>query len=572
MDRRFFLRSIGLGVATIPVLKPYAFGAGSRSRKNDKGKKLIAQLYRKHFPPKPKKKTPRSATPNVLLITSDQQHFMGLGINDPRLKTPNLDRLAKMGTVFDRAYTPNPTCTPSRASIITGQYPSQHGAWSLGTKLRDDSPTVGDEFRKAGYKTSLVGKAHFQPLRGNAEHPSAEAYPALQDLDFWKSFDGPFYGFDHVELTRNHGDEAHVGQHYALWLEKKGATNWRDWFRKPTGNSGPQRGAWNMPGEYHMNAWIAERTNELMEEHQKKNEPFFMWASFFDPHPPYLVPEPWASMYDPDKLEPPMAVPGEHDDMPKQYGMTQRKGDKEAKKFFSQWNEKGGHHVFGYHTNHGLDEKKRRKNMAVYFGMISMLDHYVGQILDKLDELGITENTLVVYTTDHGHYFGQHGLDKKGNFGYEDGVRIPFIVSKPGEIPQGKRTDSLQTLVDLAPTFLGFCGIEKPSFMTGVDMTSDWKKGGAQTRDHVVVESRQQPTKLYLKTYIEKRYKIVTYSNHIGSDKPYGELFDLEKDPQELVNLWDKSEFQNLKAEMLLKQMQAEMKKEPTPMKRLSIA
>ncbi|MBT7806738.1 sulfatase-like hydrolase/transferase, partial [Candidatus Poribacteria bacterium] len=178
-----------------------------------------------------------SERPNVLLITSDQQHWNTLGRSNPEIHTPNLDRLAEQGTTFTRAYVPNPTCTPTRASIITGQYPSQHGAYSLGTKLMEDVHTVGEDFSDAGYRTALVGKAHFQPLREVDGYTSLESYPIMQDLDFWRDFHGPFYGFEHVELARNHADEAHVGQHYAIWMEENGCHNWRDYFRPPTGNN-----------------------------------------------------------------------------------------------------------------------------------------------------------------------------------------------------------------------------------------------------------------------------------------------------------------------------------------------
>ena len=172
---------------------------------------------------------------NILLITSDQQHWNTLGQFNSEIQTPALDRLATQGTTFTRAYCPNPTCTPTRSSLITGKYPSQHGAYSLGTKLPESEPTVGERFQSAGYRTALVGKAHFQPLHSTEEFPSLEAYPMLQDLDFWADFEGPFYGFDHIELARNHTDEAHVGQHYALWMEEKGLSNWRDYFLQPTG-------------------------------------------------------------------------------------------------------------------------------------------------------------------------------------------------------------------------------------------------------------------------------------------------------------------------------------------------
>ena len=165
------------------------------------------------------------AKTNILLITSDQQHWNTLGCLNPEIKTPNIDRFANGGVLFTRAYCCNPTCTPTRASIITGKYPSQHGAWALGTKLPETEPTIGEYFSKAGYKSALIGKAHFQPTKGTEEYPSLESYPVLQDLKFWRKFQDPFYGFDHVELARNHADESLVGQHYAIWMEDKRVNN-----------------------------------------------------------------------------------------------------------------------------------------------------------------------------------------------------------------------------------------------------------------------------------------------------------------------------------------------------------
>ena len=233
---------------------------------------------------------------NILLITSDQQHWNTLGCLNPEIKTPNLDRLAEQGHLFTRAYCPNPTCTPTRASMITGKYPGQHGAYSLGTKLPETELTVGEIFQDAGYETALIGKAHFQPLVSTSEYPSLESYPTLQNLDYWNEFHGPFYGFNHIEISRNHTDEAHVGQHYALWMESKGFTQWRDHFQKPTGTREQQRHQWSIPAEYHYNTWIAERTNALLDDYANEKKPFFLWSSFFDPHPSYLVPEPWDTL------------------------------------------------------------------------------------------------------------------------------------------------------------------------------------------------------------------------------------------------------------------------------------
>ena len=138
---------------------------------------------------------------NILLLTSDQQHWFTLGVQNPEVKTPNLDRLAARGMRFDRAYTVNPTCTPTRASIITGLYPSQHGAWSLGTKLPEEVPTVGDCLAAYGYRTALVGKAHFQQLYDHPQYRSIESNPLQQNLAFWRQFDQPFYGFQQAEYA-----------------------------------------------------------------------------------------------------------------------------------------------------------------------------------------------------------------------------------------------------------------------------------------------------------------------------------------------------------------------------------
>src|SRR5690554_2322086 len=236
---------------------------------------------------------------NVLLITSDQQHWNTLGAFNSEISTPNLDRLVRDGTTFNRAYCPNPTCTPSRASIITGMYPSWHGAWSLGTKLFEDVPTVGDVLQNHGYVTSLIGKAHFQPLARTDAYESIECQPILRDLSFWQNFRGPWYGFRHVETARMHANEAHAGGHYGLWMERKGLKNWRDYFLD-YGVPGKRREwSWDLPQEFHYTTWTAERTVDYIRQHVRERRPFFCWSSFHDPHPPYLVPEPWASMYDP---------------------------------------------------------------------------------------------------------------------------------------------------------------------------------------------------------------------------------------------------------------------------------
>jgi uncharacterized sulfatase len=510
---------------------------------------------------------------NVLFITTDQQHYMAMGYRNPEVRTPNLDRLVAQGTSFHRAYTVNPTCTPTRASWLTGTYPSQHGAYSLGTKLMEDQKTVGDYFQEGGFATALVGKAHFQPLLATDEYSSLEAYPTLHDLDFWRTFRGPFYGFERVELARNHTDESHAGQHYALWMEERGLANWRDYFRPnlpgqtvagdPLTDS-PHRPrkpgeAWDIPVEYHYNAWIADRTNTFMEEYAGAGRPFFLWASFFDPHPQYMVPEPYASMYDPDKVTVSEHTPGEFDDKPPYF-----KKALEESPDFSDFVEEGGNNIHGA-GSHLTTREDRAKNIAMMYGMMTMLDDYIGKILDKVDELGITEETLVCFTSDHGDFLGQHGLVKKAIHHYEDLLRVPLVVRKPGTIPAGVVSESLQSTVDLPQTFLSMAGLPVPRTMTGVNEHPVWQGSVDTLRDHVIVENQHQPTTMNMRTYVTSRYKLTVHYN-----RQYGELYDLQNDPEELKNLWGDPDSQQLKSELLLHFLYGEMAKAPLPMPRIA--
>jgi arylsulfatase A-like enzyme len=457
--------------------------------------------------------------------------------------------------------------------MITGLYPSWHGCWTIGVKLPEDVPTVGDEFQRNGYDCALIGKAHFQPLKSIEGSESLESYPKLRDLDYWRAFHGPHYGFNHIEIARMHADESHVGQHYAIWMEEKGLLNWRDYFQKwpaqetaGTGNDkywevGRQH-HWDLPAEFHYTTWTAERSIARIEENVAADKPFFLWASFHDPHPPYLVPEPWASLYNPDDMDLPVGpTPDELDRLPTHFARTQ-----EAKPDFSDFKETE-------HANHGLhshrvDLDRQKKNLAIYYGMTSFMDEQIGRILDKLDALGIADNTLVVFTTDHGHFFGQHGLQAKGPFHYEDMLKLPFIVRwKGGQVPAGRVSESLQALIDLPSTFLAACGIAIPGLMQGLNQLSAWRDPDARVRAEVLVENRHQPSRVHLRTYIDQQYKLTVYR-----DRDFGELFDLLNDPAETRNLWNDPAAANLKCELLRRFVNAELKREPTRMPRIAHA
>ena len=498
------------------------------------------------------------ARPNILLITSDQQHFDTLGVTNPRIRTPNLDRLAAEGTRFDRAYCVNPVCSPSRSTLITGLYPAWHHCWTIGVKLPEDVPTVGKEFQRNGYSTTLIGKAHFQPLASRPGSESLECQPTMRDLDFWRGFHGPWYGFEHVEVHRNHADESHAGQHYGIWLEENGLDNWLDYFwewpHRPDGIR--RQHTWDLPEQYHYSVWTAERTIASIERSVAEDKPFFLFSSFADPHPPYLVSRPWDTMYRPEDMEPGRLTEGELALMPPHFRKTQ-----EEKPDFSMYHETHGAHGFGSHL---VSDERLRKDIAIYYGMISLMDREIGRILDALERLGIAENTMVVFTTDHGHFLGQHGLIAKGCFHYEDMIKLPMIVRYPDRVPQNAVSSALQSQIDFCPTFLDACGIEVPGVMQGVSQMAVWRGEAESARDHIIVENRHEPTLVHARTYVDNRYKITVYR-----DRDYGEIFDLQEDPGEVHNLWDDAGVTPLKCELLRRFMNAELVREPTRMPRI---
>jgi uncharacterized sulfatase len=222
--------------------------------------------------------------------------------------------------------------------------------------------------------------------------------------------------------------------------------------------------------------------------------------------------------------------------------------------------------LHGFHS-HLHTEEELRRSIASYYGMLSLIDYEIGRILDYLDAAGLAENTLVVFTSDHGHFLGQHGLIAKGAFHYEDVLRVPMIVRWPGRVPAGAVSDSLQSLIDYPQTFLAAAEIEAPGVMQGVNQLDVWCGQQAAARDYALVENRHNPTTVHLRTLITARYKLTIYRN-----ADYGELFDLVADPDEHCNHWDDPAYASVKAELLLKFVQAEIQREPTRMARITHA
>lgn len=245
----------------------------------------------------------------------------------------------------------------------------------------------------------------------------------------------------------------------------------------------------------------------------------------------------------------------EFDDMPPHFALT-----KDPNATFDEYKETGfSIHGMEYHTD---DRDTLLHYKKVYYGMMSMLDKYIGKILDQLEALGLEEDTLVVYTTDHGHFIGEHGLSAKGPFMYEDLIKIPFIVKGKG-IKKGVHS-SMQSLVDFVPSVLEALGLSIPNTVSGISQYPVWTGQQTQVRDHIICEHHHEPTTINLRTYVDERYKITIYQN-----QDYGEIFDLKNDPGEMTNLWEDTA---LRAELLLRYAHAELSKEYMWMPRIANA
>ncbi len=489
---------------------------------------------------------------SILLLVTDQQRADTLGCVNPAIRTPHLDRLAAEGLRLDRLYPPTPVCLPCRASLATGQYPSTHGATHNHSALPMDYPkVVAQAFTDAGYRTHMIGKSHLNPCHGAG---SPEAAPLIFDTARYRDWHGPWYGFEHADISVGHSTETHAASmHYRVWLEDRGIDPER--FFGHTAYAA--YGVWDLPADATSSHWVAETTIASMAAAQAEGKPFYIWANFPDPHNPCCVPEPWASMYNPDDLPAFGFKPGEPDcfeDKPPFYReILQTEGDYAAR--YSDPAMPGADNVSHFEWT----ERQRQENAAHYYGMVSLIDEQVGRILDALEVSGQAEHTLVVFTSDHGDLLGDHGLWWKGIFAYEECLRVPGIARLPGRIPAGAVTQALTGLLDLAPTFFDFAGVAPPPWLEGRSQGAVWahpdEEPGAGA---VVVEHRPWSTAWNQRILVTRTHKLIVYA---GRD--YGELYDLASDPDQIRNLWADPRHHDLRDQLMARLLSAEMNRRP---------
>ena len=510
--------------------------------------------------------------PNFLFFITDQHRADYLGCyGHPVLKTPYIDSIAASGIRFERFYVATPVCMPNRATLMTGRMPSVHGARSNGLPLSLRANTFVDSLRASGYTTALVGKSHLQNFTGQPailKRPSARPGDQVLDPSFAEAqkspFEGaydqehpkhwnaghdflmelPFYGFEHVDLCTAHGDQ--VGGHYYVWLKSRrpDADELRDRHKQlPHDYICPQAFRTAIPEELYPTTYVAEKSCEWLDRYAagKREKPFFLMTSFPDPHHPFTPPGRYWSMYAPDDMVLPGSFwPGNRVlARPVIWAMEQRESGKA---------DTAGQAAFA------VNEREAREAMALSCGMIAMIDGAIGRVLGRLIACGLAENTVIIFTTDHGDFLGDHRLLLKGPAHYESITHVPFIWSEPG-MHTARSTDILAGTLDIASTVLDRASVQPYNGIQGVSLLP--VLDGANTtiaRDSIVIEDDQQrgvfglPLGARLRTLVTQRWRMT-----IAQDDPYGELYDLQNDRDEMENLFEDTAHWSVRAELMEK-------------------
>ncbi len=441
-----------------------------------------------------------ASKPNVLILYTDQQRWDAVGVNDPDgiVQTPHLDRLAAEGASFDHCFVQNAVCMPSRMSMLTGQYPSSLGIGCNGIPMPENVTAVHQMLKPYGYHTANIGKLHFLP-HSNRDHRCPH----------------PDYGFDHLMVSDEPGC---YRDPYRKWVENKNPEALDDI------NCGlpPARALWEQQMSWHGTAdpvprrdihadlqpfsaddslshpaFVADETIRYLR--QNKDNTFFGIAGFYAPHPPLMPSQRFLDLYNAADMRLP-------------YLGT---NDEPAKSGFS-------------------DEDWRRIR-HYYYAYVSLVDFYIGRILDELAALGLAENTLVIFTSDHGEHLGDHGRFGKGAPGYDSAARVPLIVRCPDATAAGKRYTTFAEALDIVPTILDYAGVQQPPFVQGKSLRPLLEGKTADHRDSVYCEHKQPHRSTTRMVRNDSFMYCATWSGETGEVTE--ELYDLQADPHQLENV-----------------------------------
>ena len=466
--------------------------------------------------------TPR---PNVLWICTDQQRYDTLGCTgNPFVNTPNLDRLAADGVLLRGAYSASPVCAPSRACFLSGRYPRTCGVRQKGQNIPSTERLIPRIFADNGYVCGLSGKLHI-----SACHPSVSP-------DFERRIDDgySFFSWSHHPAAAGRGNWS--GNAYTNWLTEQGI----NYSTQDLPDCRyVQKG---MPAEYSQTTWCFNEAMRFIGEN--RDRPWLFSINCYDPHHPFDPPEEYLKRYLPilDKLPLPDYIPGELDN----------------KSVFQRYDHEGAYNSPGHFPYEQMSERDHRLIRAAYYAMIDQIDFQVGRIVEYLKKLGLYENTLIIFHSDHGESLGDHGIYLKGPYFYESAVHVPLILHWGGHTLRGACRDALVELVDLAPTLCEAAQLERPEAFQGrsfLPLVTD-RNAPDKLRESVYSEfynaniNHRHP-KAFLTMVSDGRMKLVKAHGEEGCGDPGSELYDLKTDPGEHRNLYGNPAFLEAQAKML---------------------
>ena len=448
--------------------------------------------------------------PNVLFLMCDQLRGDSLGcMGNSIVKTPNIDALAQSGMLFTRAYTPDPICVPARATIITGKYPHKcTGVKANKGAIHDGIKTLPATMAQNGYRTYSIGKLHYNPYRLPQEGLTVHGFETYEICESGRA----------LAAVNPQGDIRGI-EHYHDYLYDVG---WGGYERGDgMGNNDVYPNTSPLPAEHYVDAWVATRAIEHIRTHLKNHpdEPFFMHASFPKPHSAFDPPRPWDAMYDPRQMPLPNG----------DIEIMKKRGHYEAYMKHFSW-------MFDKLSDAALQTIKAR-----YYGLISFQDAQIGRLIQTLKDEGVYEDTIILYTADHGEMLGDFGCFAKQVF-YEPSAHIPMMIAYPRQIPAGRKSSALVGLTDIFPTLAGLCGFEAPEDMDGLDLTQTLLTG-EPVRDFYVGQCNDGAQARYM--LIDEQYKYL-YTAAGAID----ELYDVAADPQELENLADQAQYSDVVSQM----------------------
>lgn len=439
--------------------------------------------------------------PNVLWLMSDQHNANCTGYaGHPNVRTPNLDRIAARGVHFRQAFANNPICAPSRISFITGQYIHSHGM--VGNNLAEypesNNETLACQFRRYGYQTGLFGKAHMVRKWDEA------GFETIRYTDL-------------CDALRTDPQSTH----YFRYLDDLGLA---DYYEEGTPKPGQEytmdgSAPATLPYKHSIEHYTGEETLRFLRD-RDTSRPFFAFMSFQRPHSPIAPAAEHYHMYDPENI----VLPDNAFDF-----LENRLAGKPT--FMREIIESGREYPLAT-----TDRQRLKRCLASYFALISVIDGEIGRVLDWLEKTGELENTVIVYTADHGDFAGEHGLFHK-NLGIYDSIhRIPFLLSWPGG-PQGKVCDELIEAVDLFPTLSDLCRVPLPEICEG-ESVAPVATGQAPGKDAAFCEWDCPDLNRRVGAIRTRRYRLVFYGGPEG-----GELYDHQSDPGETRNVYNDPDY-----------------------------